>query len=110
MSNRIWKPHLLTKDDVEDLCPLCERPLGTRCDEHHLVPKQKGGRETEKLHIICHRKIHSVFTNTELDNYYNTVDRLLENEEIRKFVNWVKKRPVEYCDSSKDTRRRRNRR
>ncbi|MEL7231679.1 MAG: HNH endonuclease, partial [Pseudomonadota bacterium] len=49
-----------------ELCPLCGRPLGRRIERHHVIPKSKGGREVVDLHPICHRKIHSVFSNTEL--------------------------------------------
>ena len=48
------------------ICPVCDRPLGRRVEGHHVVPKSKGGREVVDIHPICHRKIHKVFTNTEL--------------------------------------------
>ena len=51
----------------DDACPLCGRPLGTlRISEHHLVPRRYKGRETRRLHAICHRKIHATFTDKEL--------------------------------------------
>ena len=61
-------------------------------DEHHLVPKTFGGKETFTLHRICHRKIHATFTERELLNYYNTFERLRDHTEIQKFVAWVKKK------------------
>ena len=34
------------------VCPLCERPIpDAQKDAHHLVPKSKGGRQTE-YHLI----------------------------------------------------------
>ena len=41
-------------------CPLCGRVLepGASVDEHHLVPKSKGGKVKSLIHRICHRKIH----------------------------------------------------
>jgi 5-methylcytosine-specific restriction endonuclease McrA len=87
---------------ADELCPLCGRRLGDKnLDRHHLIPRLKGGKRTELMHIVCHRKIHSVFSESELANKYNTVDALLEHEEIQKFVKWVKNRPIDYLDSSR---------
>ena len=45
-------------------CPLCGRPLipGPSVDEHHLRPRSQGGRDTVRMHRVCHSKIHSLFT------------------------------------------------
>lgn len=95
---------------IEDQCPLCERPLGTIWDEHHLVPKTFKGTETVLIHKICHNKIHSVFTERELAKHYNTIERLLENEHIQTFVEWVKKKDPEFYQKTKDTTNRRKKR
>jgi len=93
------------------MCPLCSRPLGTvNVDQHHLIPKTFKGKDTEAIHKICHRKIHSIWTERELLNYYHTWDRILENEEIQKFVKWVTKKEPEYYDVSKETVRRKGKR
>ena len=95
----------------EEKCPLCKRELGTKnVDEHHLVPKTFKGRETVSLHRICHRKIHATFTERELLNYYNTLEKLLEHEHIRSFVSWVSRKPPEYYDGSKETSDRKSKR
>jgi hypothetical protein len=94
-------------------CPLCDRELidGSSIDEHHLIPKLKGGRKgpTVILHKVCHSKIHSVFKENELARVYNTIDKLLEHPEIQKFVEWVKKKHPEFYESSRqaNTRKRR---
>lgn len=62
------------------------------------------------MHRICHNKVHSVFTERELAKYYHTIERLLENEEIRKFVSWVQKKAPEFYDSTKDSRSRKSKR
>lgn len=84
-------------------CLLCNRELGGRVSTHHLVPVLKGGKngETVKLHEICHDKIHSLFSEIEIKNHYNTIEKLLTNENIVKFVMWVKNKPVDFYDSSK---------
>ena len=81
-----------------ETCPLCGRELidGPSINEHHLVPRTFRGREKVRMHRICHNKIHSVFSERELARYYHTWERLLENEEIRKFVSWVQKKDPAY--------------
>ena len=93
------------------LCPICDRPLGTiGIDEHHLIPKTFGGKETFTLHKICHRKIHATFTERELLNYYNTFERIRDHSEIAKFIGWVKKKPPEYYSGSDETADRKKKR
>lgn len=88
-------------------CPICDRILGdVNVDEHHLIPKTFKGREKFRLHKICHRKIHSIWTERELLHYYNTFDRIKENEDIQKFIKWVSKKEPSYYDGSKETLRR----
>jgi len=87
------------------ICPLCKRPIGRNKNgnKHHLHPKSKGGKSDDVvvLHKICHDKIHSVFTNKELADQYNTIDALLTHPDIQKFVKWVKKKAPDYYDHSK---------
>jgi len=93
-----------TSSTSEELCALCQRPLGKiNVDEHHLVPKTFKGKATTTLHKICHNKIHATFTERELLNYYHTAERLLENEDIVKFVKWVKNKDSAFYDNNKDT-------
>lgn len=93
----------------DNICPICSRVmlLGTdSVNEHHLLPKCKGGKVTVSMHRICHRKIHSLFTENELRDEYNTAQKLLEHEEIIKFVKWVKNKPLDYYDSSATSKRK----
>lgn len=92
--------------ETKSECPLCNRPLAEPCNKHHLMPLSKGGRNTPTLllHKICHDKIHAVFTETELKRYYHTIERLLEHQEIRKFVKWVQKKEPEFYDKSSKQR------
>jgi len=74
------------------------------------VPKTFGGTEIVDLHRICHNKIHAVFTERELAKHFHTFERLLEHEEIRKFVSWVRRKPPEFYsrhDLPAERRRRR---
>jgi 5-methylcytosine-specific restriction endonuclease McrA len=45
----------------EGSCWLCGRPLGSRIEYHHLIPKSRGGRATIPIHPICHRTLHRTF-------------------------------------------------
>ncbi len=90
-------------------CPLCGRGLvsGKSIDEHHLLPKSQGGRETHTIHRICHRKIHATFTEKELARSYSTWGALQVHADIAAFIIWVQKKPLDYYDNSvKATRRR----
>jgi hypothetical protein len=92
----------------EVICPLCDRPIPpSQQDKHHLVPRLKGGKETQVLHRICHRQIHALFSEAELAQHYATAKALLTHPEIQKFVVWVKKRPHDYLGSVKLSERRR---
>lgn len=75
-------------------CPLCGRPLGTvHIDRHHLIPKTFKGKEQFPIHKICHRKIHSAFTERELLQGYHTWDALRAHAEIAAFIAWVARKP-----------------
>jgi hypothetical protein len=74
-------------------------------DAHHLVPKSKGGRQTRGLHRICHRQIHALFSHTELVQHYSTIEALLQHPEIQKFVEWVRKKPPDFIDGTRRSRR-----
>ena len=80
---------------------------GATVDEHHFVPKSQGGREKTALHRICHRKIHSLFTERELAQHYRTPEALLAHPDIETFVRWVRKRPPEYLDRTATSKAKR---
>lgn len=96
---------------MEGCCPICNRPLGeVRLEDHHLLPKTFGGRETICVHGICHQKLHSAITEREMQHYYHTVERLLEHEEIQKFVKWVSNKSPELHSVNRDTHDRKKKR
>jgi hypothetical protein len=87
------------------LCVICERELGSvRIGEHHLIPKTFGGKgNTILIHDICHAKLHTTITEREMLKYYHTVERLLEHNEIQKFIKWVKNKDIEFYNKNEDT-------
>ena len=87
-------------------CPLCERQIPpSQRDAHHLVPKSKGGRETEYLHRICHRQIHALLTESELARQFNSVEALLAHPDIAIFVAWVKTKPDDFMERTRKSQR-----
>lgn len=91
----------ILNNSPNDICALCGRELAMPYDEHHVVPKSRGGMETVLLHRICHSKIHSVFHNRELQQEYNTIDKLREHPDIKKFINWLKRKPPGFYKKTK---------
>lgn len=93
------------------ICPLCDRemPDGSY-NSHHLIPATFKGKKTIDLHIMCHDKLHHTFSEREMEHYYHTMERLLEHEEIQKFIKWVSKQPPDYYSHHKDTQDRKRKR
>jgi len=102
MSDRRLSPLPLTPPVPEDIdagtdcCALCGRALGDRVERHHLIPRLKGGTETVTLHPICHKKIHSLFTESELAARFNTIEALTGHPDVAAFIRWVRKRPADF--------------
>jgi len=97
----------MAKHDPLEPCGLCDRQLGSeRIQQHHLVPKTFGGKDTVPIHQICHRKIHSLFSERELKNQYFTYEALRSHPDIQTFVDWVKKKPLGFYVGSDTANRR----
>jgi ATP-dependent protease Clp ATPase subunit len=80
-------------------CQLCER----ECDQitaHHLVPRQHTKRkklaasQTIDICSACHRQIHSLFDNRLLATELNTLEKLKQQPDMVRFLNWIKKQDV----------------
>lgn len=101
------EPESWYQPTAPEICPLCEReiPPGQR-DEHHLVPRLKGGKAKQFMHRICHRQIHALFSEAELAQKFATVEALLDQPEVRTFVAWVRTKPIDFIDGPKRSNRR----
>jgi hypothetical protein len=84
-------------------CPLCGRNLipGPSVDRHHLIPKLKGGKDADPVHRICHGKIHSIWSENQLRDEFNTWEKIRADQRIQDFVQWVRKKPDDFVDSNK---------
>ena len=88
-------------------CPICDRPLGTlNVNEHHWRPKCFKNKEKSPMHMICHNKIHSIWTERELEKEFFEPERIRENDEMQRYIKWVSKFPPAFYESSKDSRQR----
>jgi hypothetical protein len=48
------------------------------------------------VHPICHRTIHTNFTNAELSRNGASRDQLLSREAVARFVAWVQDKPPDF--------------
>jgi 5-methylcytosine-specific restriction enzyme A len=79
---------------MENRCELCNRK-NIKTTNHHLIPKEKGGTflPTANLCISCHKQIHALFTNEQLADELNTIEKLKNNEKMLGFIKWIRKQP-----------------
>ncbi|PQV63120.1 hypothetical protein B1R32_11526 [Abditibacterium utsteinense] len=75
-------------------CALCGRDVA-KLTEHHLKPRSrlKKGEVTPTSWICsaCHRQIHVLFSNLQLANEYNSLERLRDEPRLQKFLHWIRK-------------------
>jgi len=84
----------------DGFCPICGRANDGTMSAHHLVPKCKKGKDTVSIHRVCHDAIHATFTDKELSRDFNTVEKLLGDARIQKFVRWVEKKAANFTNPS----------
>ena len=58
--------------------------------KHHVVPKSRGGRETERICHTCHSQIHALFSNKGLEQDIVTIENLMKDPRMWKYLSWVK--------------------
>ena len=71
---------------------------GSSVNKHHFLPKCKGGKDSEFVHRVCHTKIHSLFTESELAKEYNDPEKVVSHPEMQKFILWIKKKEPDFYD------------
>lgn len=87
-------------------CELCKREV-ERTTKHHLIPRtthrNKWFRKNftkEEMHTTvdlckpCHREIHWQIPEKEMGRHYNTIEKLRNHENVRKFIDWLIKHPI----------------
>ena len=78
------------------LCWLCSRPLGSRVEWHHPVPKSRGGRDKVAIHPICHRTLHRTFSIVELALFGESVASIRADPRIGRFLAWIANKPPDF--------------
>lgn len=96
MSRLAWPP----PPQEAPRCALCGRqaPL----TEHHLIPRSRGRRRglamgtlpTAPLCQACHNFLHRTFSNAQLEREYSSIAALREQEDVQRFVRWLRKQPA----------------
>ena len=87
------KQNMNVTKNYAEFCLLCGRFLTEPYDKHHIIPKSRGGNVTVLLHRICHSKIHSVLSEKELETNFNSIEKLKDHLEIKKFIKWISGKP-----------------
>lgn len=89
------------------ICALCGRDVES-ISNHHLIPRVRHNKRNrnrltreERLQQIkiccpCHKQLHALFTEKELDYTYNTLETLLSHPDMQKFIAWIKNKPVNF--------------
>lgn len=85
----------------KDACEICER-FWVPLTYHHLIPRfvhdkavKRGWHKPEDLGNVawlcspCHSFVHRFATHEDLARYYHTVELLLEQDEVQKWVSWA---------------------
>ena len=86
-------------------CELCGRE--TSLTRHHLVPqcrhrnkwnKKNFDRRMVKTSLLmlcaaCHKQLHAVFTDKELERRFHDLPSLRGHPEVAKFVAWIRTKP-----------------
>lgn len=78
-----------------EACALCARPLGTRVEWHHVIPKSQGGTITAPLHPICHRTIHAAADNPTLARL-GDLDAVRMLPAVARFLRWIANKPPDF--------------
>ncbi|CAG8496703.1 5932_t:CDS:2 [Funneliformis caledonium] len=100
-----WKSSINPNSSISfpGTCLMCHRHMPLTF--HHLVPKMMHKRVIKKklytkdqcnargIYICrpCHSACHKMISHEQMAYEYNTLDKLLEHEEVSKFVNWASK-------------------
>lgn len=78
-------------------CELCRRRIPDEriedpqaIQEHHLRPERRAESPTATLCRPCHDQVHALFTNEELRESYDTVERLREADRLQEYVDWIR--------------------
>ena len=93
-------------DAQKGSCELCGRRVA-QLTRHHLLPRTRHAskrvrsapdRRERRLRVAwlcraCHKQVHALFSEKELERDFDTVVKLAAHPEVERFVRWVRERP-----------------
>lgn len=88
-------------------CNLCKRE-NIELTIHHLTPREEGGAHmpTALLCKACHKQIHVLYSNRELALRLNSIPLLLDDDEIKKYLKWIRSQPATKAVRTRKAKRR----
>jgi hypothetical protein len=91
--------------EKDTICQICQRKApDSYLENHHLIPGLKKG-PTIKVCCGCGDQLHHLYTNKELEKRFNTLEAILTDERVQKWVKWVsKKSDFNICVKAKKRR------
>ena len=94
------------------ICPICDRDMyaGSSINRHHFIPKSRGGKVQEYVHTLYHNKIHSLWTEKQLELDYSDPQLVRSHPDMKVFIEWVKKKdPLFYIKTKSSSSKKRRR-
>jgi len=74
-------------------CSVCDRETPDFClENHHLIPRAKGGKEKILVCCDCADQLHNLFSIKELRDSLNTIEAIKSNVKVRTWVKWIRKK------------------
>ncbi|HSV14081.1 MAG TPA: HNH endonuclease signature motif containing protein [Tepidisphaeraceae bacterium] len=75
-------------------CELCQRDVPrSMITLHHLTPRERGGTADDRSPLCkpCHKQLHAMFGNRQLERDYSTIEALRKAEALQPFLKWIRK-------------------
>jgi hypothetical protein len=75
-------------------CSLCDRAVpAVLITQHHLTPRQKGGRHDQRVPLCkpCHKQIHATFSNAQLARELADLRLLRACPQLQPFLRWIRR-------------------
>ena len=97
------------KYEFKGKCIICNRDMyddGFSIDQHHFLPKSRGGIEKLFIHRCCHQKIHSLWTVKELEKEFSNPDVIKNHEDMQSFLIWIQKKDCLFYQKSISTNKK----
>ena len=107
MSHSNDSGELTRLNSAGEKCELCHR-ITMFLTEHHLIPKATHSKRVKRKYgeecrtrkalfcIPCHRQIHYLFSNKQLEKDFNSLESLFANPDVMKYVDWIKDKPTNF--------------